>query len=262
MQSFKEASTISRLIGDKRVLGYSLEMYFIASQFNNAPDGPAAAEEGLAVLSEINDSWGLSMAYMNMVRVASARGDLDAKQRYFGKVMEKMQEAPVAIQTGLFYLGMGYDERRSGSPELAKQHFENGLNIFKRLGNRNFENVMLSELGHLAREKQDFTRAREIYKQTLRGWQELGARPAIAHQLECYASIAIVEEEPQRAARLFGAAQALREKVQSPMTDHEQADHDRDLARLRTMLPETEFNSIWTEGRAMLMEEAIEFALN
>jgi hypothetical protein len=30
---------------------------------------------------------------------------------------------------------------------------------------------------------------------------------------------------------------------------------------MRSMLDEAEFNSLWTEGRAMTMEQAIEFAL-
>ncbi len=261
LQSFQEAIAISRVTGDKRILGYSLEMYFIASQFNNAPDAPAAAEEGLAILSEINDWWGIYMATMNMARVASLRGALDEKQKYLALVKERLQGAPLALQSGMFYLTMGFDERWQGNLELAKQHYENGLNIFRRLRNKNFEYVMRSELGHVARTEQDFMQAKEIYRQTILGWQELGARPAIAHQLECFAFIAMAEEEPQRAAKLFGAGEALREKVQSPMSDNERVEYDQSVVQLRSMLAETEFISLWAEGRAMTMEQAIQLAL-
>ena len=261
LHSFQEAISISRLTGDKKLLGYSLEMYFIASQFNNAPDGPAAAEEGLAILSEINDQWGIGLASINMVRVASARGDLDEKQKYLRIVKERLQDAPMAIQTGMFYLAMGSDERSRGNRELAKQHYENGLIVFRRMRNKNFELVMLSELGHIARGERDFSRAREIYQQTILGWQELGARPAIAHELECFAFIAIAEEEPHRAAKLLGAAEALREKGQSPMTDNERIEYDQSVVRLRSLLAVAEFNSLWAEGRVMTMEQAIQLAL-
>jgi tetratricopeptide (TPR) repeat protein len=261
-QSLQEAISISRFTGDKPILGYSLEMYFIASQLNNAPDGPAAAEEGLAILSEINDWWGMGMGYLNMVRVASMRGDLDEKQKYIGIIKGRAQDVSFTLQSGMFYLGMGFDERFQGNHELAKQYFEDGLNIFRRMRNKNFENMMLSELGHLARTKRDFTQAKEIYKQTIIGWQELGARPASAHQLECFAFIAVAEEEPHRAVKLLAAAEALREKAQSPMTDREHHEYDQSVVQLRTMLAETEFNAHWAEGKSMTMEQAIQLALS
>jgi len=262
LQSFREAISISRATGDKKILGYSLEMYSISSRFINSSDGPAAAEEGLAILTEIGDWWGTYMATMNMVFVASLRGDLEAKQRYLAVVNARLQQAPMAIQSGMFYLALGMDERWQGHPELARQHFENGLLIFRRLRSRHFEYVMMSELGHLAREEGDLDQAKEIYRQTIHGWQEMGARPAIAHELECFAFIAIVEEQPQRAAPLLGAAEALRERVQAPMTDNEQVEYDGNVNRLRTMLPEAEFDALWGQGRAMTMEQAIQLAIS
>ena len=100
-----------------------------------------------------------------------------------------------------------------------------------------------------------------IYQETIKGWQELGNRSAIAHQLECFGLLAIAEEEPQRATKLFSVAQALRERIDSPMTDFERVEYDESVAQLRAMLAETEFNALWAEGRAMKMEQAIELAL-
>jgi hypothetical protein len=101
-----------------------------------------------------------------------------------------------------------------------------------------------------------------IYRQTLLVWQDLGSRAAVANQFECFAFIAVAEEEPQRAAKLFGAAEALREQAQARMTAQEQIEYDRSLAQLRPMLPEAEFNALWSEGRAMTMARAIQFALD
>jgi hypothetical protein len=103
--------------------------------------------------------------------------------------------------------------------------------------------------------------ARKIYMETVTGWKDYGNRPAVANQLECFAFIAITEEEPQRAAKLVGAAEALRDRVQSPMTDWEHVEYDQSVAQLRAMLPEAEFNALWAEGRALTMEQAIQLAL-
>jgi hypothetical protein len=71
----------------------------------------------------------------------------------------------------------------------------------------------------------------------------------------------MIEEEPQRAVKLLGAAEILRERTQSSMTDHEQIEYGRSVAQLRALLGETELKSLWSEGRLMTMDQAIQFAL-
>jgi predicted ATPase len=258
----QEAIAISRITGDRLILGYSLEMYFTASRFNEAPGAMEAAQEGIIIFTEeINDHWGLAMAYQNMVSIAAQKGDLIEKEKYFRKLTELMGEAPTSFQSGIFLLGIGLDESVRGNYETAKQIFENGLNIFRRLRNRAFQLIMSSELGHIARHIGDLDHASEIYHETIKGWQDLGNRSAIAHQLECFGFLNLIDEEPQRAAKLFGAAEVLREKIQAPMTDYERLEYDQAVAQVRSMLAEAEFNALWAEGRSMTMEQAIEFAL-
>ncbi len=262
IQALQEAISISRVTEDKRILGYSLEMLFIASTFINVPGGPEAAQEGLIIFTEeIDDTWGLSMAYQNMARVAASKGDLDEKEKYLSKLKDQIREVPLSFQAGLFFMGMGMEESRQRNYTTAKQLFEDGLKIFRRLRNKNFQTVLTSELGHIARRTGDINQAKKIYNETLRSWQDLGNRAAISHQLECFGFLAITEEEPERAVKLFGAAEALREKIQAMMTDYERVEYDQAVARVRSLLTEEEFNSLWNEGRAMTMDQAIEFAL-
>jgi predicted ATPase/class 3 adenylate cyclase len=263
MQALKEAIAISRLTGDKQVLGYSLGMYYTASTFINAPDGEAAAQEGLQIFSqEVNDSFGLGLAYMNMARVSANKGDESEKERYFGKLREAVREMPKSFQVSMFLLGMGMDERIRGNYNAARKILEDGLEIFRRLHSRNFILVMRSELGHVERQTGNLTQAKLIYKETIKGWQDLGNRSAVAHELECFGFLAITDEEPQLAVKLFGAAEALRESIQSPMTDYEQVEYNQSVTRLRAMLPEAELNTLWAQGRSMTMEQAIAYALD
>ena len=88
-----------------------------------------------------------------------------------------------------------------------------------------------------------------------------GHRSAIANQLECLALIAIVEKQFERAGKLFGAAEALREKINSVMADNERIIYDKEVAQLRSMRSETDFNSDWSKGRALTMGQAIQLAV-
>ncbi|HKY54613.1 MAG TPA: AAA family ATPase, partial [Anaerolineales bacterium] len=263
IHTLKEAIAISRAIGDKQVLGYSLGMYYTASTFINAPDGEQAAQEAFQIFSqEVNDSFGLGIAYMNMARVASKKGDENERDRYIGKLKEMARKMPKSFQSSMFILAMGMDERMRGNYETARKIFEEGLELFRRLRSKNFVLVMKSELGHVERQTGNLTQARAIYRDTIKGWQDLGNRSAVAHELECFGFLAIKEEEPQHAVKLFSAAEALRERIQAPMTDYERVEYEQAVTRLRSMLTEAEFDALWAEGQSMTMEQAIELALS
>jgi predicted ATPase/class 3 adenylate cyclase len=263
VRALQEAIAISRQTGDRLMLGYSLEMYFTAGRFNDAPGAVEAAQEGLRIFTEeINDHWGRAMAYQAMASIAIQKDDLSEKEKHLGKLKELMREVPTSFQAGIFFLGIALDESVRGNYETAQGLLENGQNIFRRLRNREFQTIFSSELGHIARHTGDTNRAKEIYTETLRSWQDLGHRAAVAHQLECFGYLALHDEEPQRTTRLFGAAEALRERIQAPMTDYERVEYDQAVARVCAMLAETDFNSLWVEGRAMTMEQAVELALD
>jgi predicted ATPase len=263
IEALRDAIAISRTTGDKRILGYSLEMFYTSTSFIYSSDREGTAEEGLYIFThEVEDTFGLGMAYMMMARVASKKGDDNEKAMYFGKLKEEIRKVPESYQAGLFHLGMGMEESRHGNYEAARKIFEDGEKIFKSIGNVAFQLVMRSEIGHIERHRGNLTQAKLIYEKTIKDWQEIGNRSAIAHQLECFGILAIHDEEPQKAVRLFSAAEALRERINSPRADYEQVEHEQSMAQLRTMLPEAEFNALWAEGRSMTIEQAIQLALS
>ncbi len=113
----------------------------------------------------------------------------------------------------------------------------------------------------MLRENGEFDEAYGIYREVIPGWKDLGHRAAIAHELECIAYIMIRREEPERAAGLFGAAEALREVIDTAMTSVEKTEYDKEVIVLRTGMDEKDFNEAWRKGRGMSMDEAIELAL-
>ncbi|HZM20272.1 MAG TPA: adenylate/guanylate cyclase domain-containing protein [Anaerolineales bacterium] len=261
--ALQEAIAISRAIGDKQMLGSSLSTYYTASTFIDLPGAEEAAQEALKIFTEdVNDSFGLGMAQLNMARLYAHRGNETEKERYIGQLRALVSEMPNSFQVSMFLLGLGMDERMRGNYDSARKIFEQGREAFSQIHSKYFVMVMSSEQGHVERQKGNVTQARLIYRETIKGWQDLGNRAAIAHQLECFGFLAVAEEEPQAAVKLFGAAEALRDKIQAPMTDYERVEYDQAGAHVRSLLPEPEFSSLWVEGQSMTMEQAIEFALS
>jgi hypothetical protein len=69
-------------------------------------------------------------------------------------------------------------------------------------------------------------------------------------------------DQPGRGARLLGAAEALLEAIGGVLDPDDGMVYEQGVASARAQLSEAEFERAWAEGRAMSMEEAIEYALN
>ena len=222
--ALQEAIAIARELGDKKLLGVSLEMYANASAMIKADDALAVAQEGLEIFRELNYKAGMGMAYGNMARLESIHGNYQEAEKYIALFLPIMGEGTISLQSGFLNLGMGISARAQGRFDRAQRHFEEGLRIFRQMGHKGMITGMTSEIAHTQRALGDYTAAKNIYRETIKLYQDYGNRPAVAHQLECFAMIAVVEEEPQRAARLFGAAEAIRESTGHKRTDEEEAE--------------------------------------
>ena len=101
---------------------------------------------------------------------------------------------------------------------------------------------------------------RQRYKESILQWKELGDRAALSHELECLGFIIRGENDYPQAACLLGAAEALRESSHTPMTASECDEYNREVAALRVQMDNAAFDSAWTAGRAMGLEEAVDYA--
>ena len=262
VQTLREAIDLSRAIGDRRMLGYSLEMYYNATFFYPMGDREEAALEGFAIFShEVTDNFVQNLCYMNMARIAAEKGNEIEKQMYMEKLKKEMRVAPASLIMGIFHLFMGKDEASHGNFPAAKEIFIQAENLYLKLGSLNFATAMRSEIGHVERLSGNLAGARAIYRDTIQGWQGLGVPPAVAHELECFGFIAVAEVQPERAGRLLGAAEALREKCQSPMTDEERVEYEQWVAELRGELAEAEFQAAWAQGRDLTTDQAVRLAV-
>ena len=91
--------------------------------------------------------------------------------------------------------------------------------------------------------------------------REARSRWAGGECLEGLAQAAAATGHYGHAARLFGAAEAQREIVGKRPGPADHASHDQWVAPARTALGGATFTAAWAEGRAMTVEQAIEYAL-
>jgi hypothetical protein len=83
----------------------------------------------------------------------------------------------------------------------------------------------------------------------------------IARNLNDLGKLDRIAGQPERAARLFGAAAALREKLGIPVLPVFVPEYEDEISSLRTALGEAAFAAEWAAGCALILEQAVALAL-
>ncbi len=121
-------------------------------------------------------------------------------------------------------------------------------------------NMYYSERGHIERQSGNLEAALNIYARMILSYRELSMEPAVANLLECFAMIAVQKGQLPRAGRLFGAAEALRERIGADMTSYERMEYEAAVGQLKTLLDPEDLDASWQGGRNMSMDQAIDFS--
>ena len=87
-----------------------------------------------------------------------------------------------------------------------------------------------------------------------------GAYVAVPDTLECLAALAVDAGSHREAARLFGAADAIRQRSGLVRFKIYDAGFEFPVAALRDAMGEKDFDSAWAEGAALSTDEAIAYA--
>ncbi len=89
---------------------------------------------------------------------------------------------------------------------------------------------------------------------------EVGLQNRMPPTLEVLAKLAAIAGSHREAARLFGAAEALRRVTGEVRFPNFDADYDAAIAELRAAMGDNDFEQAWAEGAALSVDEAIAYA--
>lgn len=150
---------------------------------------------------------------------------------------------------------------RLGELDQAALLLEESLTVLGPNGSWWIRALDLLTQADVARVRGESGTAVELYARSLRLTTEEIDPPNMPERLEGFAKLAGAAQLPQRAARLFGAAQALRDRIGTPIPPVERADYDRARASASAQLDPAAFSAAWAEGLALTWEQAAALAL-
>ena len=217
--------------------------------------------ESLTLRREMGDARSIANTLNNLGLVAQSQEDYAAAHFLYEESLQIKRELGdrSGIAASLNNLGMlAYEQ---GEYAQAQALYLESLAAYREQGNRRLEAINLNNLANVARCSGEYGSARRLSEQSLAIKRDLGDRWGIAYSLEMFASIALGQGEPDRTARLFGAAEALREAIHAPLRPAERDDHDRAAAASRAQLGIEAYTLEWTLGHAMTLDQALGYAL-
>lgn len=220
-------------------------------------------EASLKLFEEINDGAGTAFSLHGLGFAANGLGEHAKAGQYFGRCLQKAREIGdkwiISIALHFIAIGTSFQDNY----ELARSQFEECISLMKD-GYGTAQGIAFSEfhIGRIARIHGDFASAWKHHATGLELFVRMGDKRGIGYSLFGFACLAHAQEEPQRAARLFGAADALREELGALLETVLQIEYGQTYSVVREMLGEEDFASIWAEGYELHLEQAIQFALS
>lgn len=220
-----EAESIADEIGDARLLAY-VRLYLAMAYVQVASeevDRPLMLAH--AALLQLNDLYGLRLSYLLQASGAVLRGDLP-------RAIDRAEEA---VRTARVF---GLDR------ELA---------------------IGLQQLAFMVSGQGDGYRARTLLREALEALRRDPQLFFVARSLEMTATSILADDPPMAiavdAARLYGAADAIRESIGATMWAMDRERHEPCIVRAMQRIGADVFSAARAEGRELTPDAAIEHAL-
>jgi non-specific serine/threonine protein kinase len=227
----------------------------LSLQQQDAERAAAFLKEGLALVKERGPAAIEGWLLLSLGLVSLQKGSFEeAGQRFeqcrtlFEGIQDEAGAATVLLYEGLLAC---YQENYA----LAEVRLEQSLPRLRQLGDAVAMARGLLGLAMVARHAADPERARALCTEAFQLAWERGARLEIAQAVEGLAGAACAQGLPLSAARLFGAAAALRESIGASLPARSGVDYHHDVDFARTQLGQKAFESAWTTGATLRLDQ-------
>jgi predicted ATPase len=219
-----------------------------------------SAEEaaGQAVELAATDPATLSIALNLLGCVFWDRGLLAEARQRFEDALVIARSLPNADDLTPLILGnFGLLAQQQGHYREAREAHEAGLAALRNVGLTYSHAVITGNLAHLAWEEGDHPRSASLTLESLNFGQTVRNSYNVATSLELAARHVLAAGRLREAARLLGAAEALRRRAGIPIDIQLAAAHQTLLAHVRDLLGETAWTQARVEGESLSLDQAI-----
>lgn len=204
---------------------------------------------------------GFALAFLGFVE--RSEGEFGRSRAHFDEIFGLAQELKDPQLLAIVQSGRGSLAMDGGDLNLARQLKEESLVLYRGIGDIYIISLLSLSLSRVLALLGEYEQARSILEECVATSRQLGNKWVAPYYLEGFGEVALGEGNAARAAKLFGAADMLRDKIGlPPRPPGDRVFYDKTLEGIRGAIPTGEaFKAAWDEGRAMKAEQSLAYAL-
>ena len=215
-------------------------------------------EEALAIDEEMGDLCRRARCLKDLGIVAGESDDHETARRYFEQSIVSFRSIGDRVGEAQSLNNLALSTESAGDVQGSLPMYAASLAVLRELGDSLSLARTLNNVGGALAQVGATDLARDAMLRALARYARLGSRWDLTDSLE---HIAPTAGDPVLAARLLGAAEALREQLGAPAAPYLQESRAANEAAVRAVLGATA-DAEWAAGRALTEEEAVAAALS
>jgi tetratricopeptide (TPR) repeat protein len=219
-------------------------------------------EEGLALQQMLGDTLGIAWALIGLGSVAAYQGDYQRATRLNQQSLTLYQALNDTWGMSCAYFQLGQLAHLQDDQERARVLLEQSLTLCWQSTQARWPILRrMMSLGEVVLAQGDAARASELFAESLMLCRDSRDKVDIPMALVGLAGVAQAQGQPDRAARLLGAAEMLSETSGSFRGLAGNLIMERRTTAARAQLDQVTFAAAWAAGRTMTPEAVIDEAL-
>ena len=242
-----------------KLLGAAGELCFAQAAYDK---GRQLAEQALTAYRALGDQANTAWAMVVLAAYAEVRPEARAAAHALCEealaIFREQSHQPGMARA---LLVIGELARLDGEYEQANQAYKASLDLYRVIGDRRRQGIVVSNLGDVAALEGDTERAKRFATQAVELLNDGGSEYFLAFALAGFAGSVTAEGNAERAARILGAAEIVLENLGVGYQPADGPTIRRYAAKLRAQLGNEACSTAWAEGRAMSLQEAVAYAL-
>jgi non-specific serine/threonine protein kinase len=218
-------------------------------------------DEALAGAREAGDRRSVALCLYNLGVLACATGDFEQARVVLEECVTVSREQGKWSAAGALQQ-FGWVRHAQGQHEEARSLLTESLDLHREFEDKLGVARTLYYLGMVSHDIGDIAGAKAQLHEALTLEQTVGDRILSASTLEALAGLSLEFATPLDAARLWGAAQRVREEIGAPQELVLKGRCERLIVAARkNWCDDAAFDAAWSEGRTMSLEAAVRLAL-
>jgi predicted ATPase/DNA-binding winged helix-turn-helix (wHTH) protein len=219
-------------------------------------------QESLALFREIDYARGALVVQTNLAGLATEQGHYPEAEVLWRESVDRARA--LGDRNSLFSSlgGLAVVLHRQGQWVAAREMYDQALAMAREDGAPWFIGSTLNDIGRAESDEGHPDLALQHFGEAMSLLYGMGDRPGVIESLEGFAAVAAATAMPRRAARLWGAADALRQEIGTATPVHQSDAYERQVKPVRALLTAEAFDQAWDEGRAMALDDAVRYALD